>query len=237
MSDEEPPVVNRETAVVPSVLQAPFAFGASVIGPLHVQKGLPCQDACAFEVVSAKYSIIVVADGLGSAAHSERGAAVAVQAALDSLKKGLEDGEPTGELLLGLVGGAVRAARQALEEASVLENCALRDLACTLIVLTATPDSLAVAHIGDGAVVAETDRGLELVSAPADSEYVNEVVPLTSLSWEKALRIAPLVAGVKSVVVLTDGCQRAALKGQGNTLYLTKGFLAADLLCRGSPGY
>jgi hypothetical protein len=94
----------------------------------------------------------------------------------------------------------------------------LRELACTIIVVLTYEDTIAVAHVGDGAVVAKTNDGLKLISEPEESEYVNEVVPLTSMEWEKSLRISAKVSGVEGVAVFTDGCQRAALLRTQNGL-------------------
>jgi hypothetical protein len=105
---------------------------------------------------------------------------------------------------------AVASARSAMVELAALEQCTMHDLACTLIVVAIAGDRAAVAHIGDGAAVALTRYGLVLLSAPGESEYTNEVVPLSSESWAANLRVTSTVGGVECVAVLTDGCQRAA---------------------------
>jgi hypothetical protein len=186
-------------------------FGASVIGPLHVRLGLPCQDACSFRSLEGESAVIAVADGLGSASRSEVGAQLAVEAACRTATEILERPGPE-ESLGDVVKAAVTAARSALEQRVGEDGVDLRDLACTLIVVAVRRDRIATAHIGDGAVVADAPPGLLLVSAPGDSEYANEVTPLTSDDWESSLRIIPLVVSVRSFAVLTDGCQRAALR-------------------------
>jgi len=77
-------------------------------------------------------------------------------------------------------------------------------------VAVASRGQLAVAHIGDGAVVAETEEGLFIASGPGDSEYTNEVVPITNAAWQDSLRIFATDSGVSAIAVFTDGCQRAA---------------------------
>ncbi|MFY9822966.1 MAG: PP2C family serine/threonine-protein phosphatase [Thermoanaerobaculia bacterium] len=178
-----------------------------MIGSSHTALGLPCQDACAFEIQASRYCIAVVCDGLGSAARSDLGAQTAVQAALGALRAGLGD-----DALAAVVAEAVATARIALEDLAAQEGGPLRDLACTILVLVATAEEIATAHIGDGAIVALTGDGLEIASAPGESEYVNEVVPLTSPGWLEALRIGVRSADVRGVAVFTDGCQRVALR-------------------------
>ncbi len=181
-----------------------------MIGAGHTALGLPCQDACACEILAGRYCVAVVCDGLGSAARSGVGASAAVQAALGAVSARLAGEEPPD--LSGVLAEAVETARGALDALAAQEDCPLRDLACTILVLVATAGEIATAHIGDGAVVMRTGAGLEMASPPGESEYVNEVVPLTSPAWRDALRIGVRSADVRGVAVFTDGCQRVALR-------------------------
>ena len=199
----------------------PFVLGASAIGASHSALGLPCQDACGFEILASRYCLAVVCDGLGSAARSDLGAQTAVQAALGALRAGLGD----GGALAATVAEAVTAARAALENLASQEECPLRDLACTILVLAATAQEIATAHIGDGAVVVLTGAGLEMASPPGESEYVNEVVPLTSVGWREALRTGVRTADVRGVALFTDGCQRVALRKSAAGYEAHDGFL------------
>lgn len=199
-------------------------FGASVVGPLHVKLNLPCQDACAYGVSRSGSLTIAVADGLGSAAMSQTGARVAVDSAIDLAMKALDADAEEETALDEIVRDGVAAARTAIECYSARESCRLRDLACTLILAVVRKDRLAIAHIGDGAVVVETVAGLSIMSAPGESEFTNEVVPLTSSEWEKQLRIVSDGSPIKSIAVFTDGCQRAAFRRTGDVLKPFAGF-------------
>ncbi len=194
------------------VLVPPYILGAAVIGPLHVQHSLPCQDACAYRVHSSGLVAVAVADGLGSAARSQVGARIAVDAAVTA---GMDAAQATLDGtsdLTQITKSAAVAARRAVEARARLELCDLRDLACTLIVLAALRDRIAVAHIGDGAVVALVGSDLVLVSGPGDAEYTNEVVPITAKEWLESLRVTLPLGGVDCFAVLTDGCQRAGFR-------------------------
>ena len=179
--------------------------------------------------------VVAVADGLGSAAHSDSGAQLAVKTAGETVERLLrppvgsnsesESPEATESLKSAVRGGAEEA-RRGLEALAEDNGWELREVACTLIVLAARPRELAVAHIGDGAAVAETETGLVLVSDPGESEYANEVTPLTAVDWEQALRLAALTCPVRSVAVFTDGCQRAALRRDRDGYHVFDGFLA-----------
>lgn len=193
----------------------PRVFGAAVIGPLHVQMNLPCQDACCYQVLSSNAIVIAVADGLGSASASDAGAKLAVESAVKAMVEASVEGIGSHE---DIVRYAVSAARSALQDRAAVTPCELRDLACTLILAFLAESHLAVAHIGDGAVVAQAEGQLHLVSAPGDSEFTNEVVPLTSTDWEKEVRITSLTSHIDSIAVFTDGCQRAAFRKSENGL-------------------
>ena len=216
--DVEIPEEIEQIALSPTSLPGQYIFGASVIGPLHIERGIPCQDACKYELLSSNCGVIAVADGLGSASKSDTGAQVAVEAALE-VGEAIISKKKIAEINLSDVAKeAVAFARKELEAKATKEQCSLHDLACTIIVVIFHEDSVSLAHIGDGAVVAKTEEGLRLISAPGDSEYVNEVIPLTTNDWEQSLRITPKISGVECVAVFTDGCQRAALLRTQNGL-------------------
>jgi len=187
-------------------------FGSSVIGPMHLQGEIPCQDACAYAATAADIIVIAVADGLGSSTRSDAGASLAVSSAFSFCMDALGPGSDEERRLEELVRAAAGHAREELERFAEKDSCNLRDLACTLIVAIATGRQFAVAHIGDGAVVGEVGGLLSLISSPAESEYTNEVVPLTSRDWQDSVRIASGESSIRGIAVFTDGCQRAAFR-------------------------
>jgi hypothetical protein len=186
-------------------------IGAAVRGRGHEKSGLPCQDAWSWRRRGLDSGVVAVADGLGSASHSELGAQLATSVACDAAAQFL-DGPATEARLKAAVWGGAAAARRALERRALEENLALSTLACTLIVVAVQGDCVAAAHIGDGGVVADGADGIALLSAPDASEYANEVAPLTGEKWSDALRLSGALAHVRSLAVFTDGCQRAALR-------------------------
>lgn len=187
----------------------PFIFGVSTIGPGHIVKDIPCQDSCSYKVLPNKLGIIAVADGLGSALMSDVGSKIAVETAISEAVKIIDENNDI-DFEVGLLHTA-KSARDALESYAEKNECNLRDLACTLIVVFYSNENAGVAHIGDGGVVAKTKNNLTLVSQPGESEYANEVVPLTSNNWEKNLRIVSNIPDIEMLAVFTDGCQRASL--------------------------
>lgn len=186
-------------------------IGASTIGPLHVFKGIPCQDAFAYKILSSDAGVIAIADGLGSASKSDIGARMAVDASINTISKVLKDQKIEDLDLSDIARESIFFAREVLEEQAEKLQCELKDLACTLIVALIHKDTAVVAHIGDGAVIIETKDGLKLLSEPGESEYANEVSPLTGTNWEQSLRITDIVSEISGMIAITDGCHKAAL--------------------------
>lgn len=185
----------------PDELNAPFVFGASVAGPLHVREGIPCQDRAAHALTPSGV-VVAVADGLGSAPFADEGAAAAVEAAV-RVALGLWE---TSDLL-EIPHSMAIAAREALE----YTGHPLKSVACTFVGIAATSSGLCVAHVGDGAVVARNGTGPVLVSGPGASEYANETDSLATDGWEALLRHCAL-GDVDCFAAMTDGCQRAGLR-------------------------
>lgn len=149
---------------------------------------------------------LCLCDGAGSASHAEVGARVVAAAVVAALAGASV--ASSGEALRG----ACAAGRAALLRAAEELALAPAALACTLIAVVCVDGRVAVAHLGDGAVVGRREGSDELVvlSAPSRGEYVNETWFVTSAAWAKHLRIA-VHADVAAVCAVTDGCEAAAL--------------------------
>ncbi len=112
-----------------------------------------------------------------------------------------------------LLTDALQSARAAVEAEAAARAVKARDLATTLILLVATPELVAVAQIGDGAVVvSDGEDKLIALTAPQSGEYINETTFLIS---PNALDTAQVTVGrgrVAHVAVFSDGLQMLALK-------------------------
>lgn len=72
-------------------------FKANMAGPYHIENGLPCQDSFAISHGEG-FSVLAVADGLGSELYSDTGSAVAAQTAVEYCSEHAAAGMPFGEL-------------------------------------------------------------------------------------------------------------------------------------------
>jgi hypothetical protein len=187
-------------------------LGASVPGPRHVRRGEECQDAHATAVTADGSVVIAVADGLGSAPAAALGAQTGVAAAATAVRTfwdAAPDASPGSVVEHGL-----HCARIAIAREATAAGLPLRDLACTMIVAVASDRGACAAHLGDGAVVVQTE-GLHVMSYPAPSEYLEVTDPLTADDWRAHVRISRVVHDVRAIAVFTDGVQHAALHADG----------------------
>lgn len=193
-------------------------FGGKKTGSSHISRGIPCQDAFFFDITAKGEMIISVADGLGSAKFSDIGAEIAVKTAVNTIKDifDLESdyGIPEASLMKNreIAMEAFSSARTALERYAADNRIQLKELGCTLLVLFTCEGYVTTGHIGDGAITALAGEDLLVLSGPGESEYVNEVTPLTSDGYEKKIRINENISGISALAVFTDGCQRAFLE-------------------------
>ena len=158
--------------------------GASVCGTSHAKSGIGCQDSHWTLTLPGDVLLAAVADGAGSAARSELGAAIAARTAVEELERRRRRGTgwpDTKEAWAAVMRGALDAAREAVEQAADVEGLAPRELASTLIVLLAMPDLIVAAQVGDGAAVMADAAGVvTALTTPQIGEFLNETTFLVS---------------------------------------------------------
>jgi hypothetical protein len=170
--------------------------GGSVVGALHVESGVGCDDAHGWRVCG-DVAVLVIADGAGSRpGTSAIGAHVAVAAALDHL-----EARPDAA-----IADVFAASRAALEDEALVLDLAVDRLATTLAVAVLAPDRTVVGQIGDGVAVVEHDDGtIEAVAIADRFEYANQVVFLTADAALDHLKVFTTDAPARGVALSTDG--------------------------------
>jgi Protein phosphatase 2C len=189
--------------------------GASVRGTSHERTELPCQDAHYLERPSADLIIAAVADGAGSAALAEVGAAIATRTATEALcqriltaASNLDQANVQAALL-----EAVTTARNAVEDEAAKRERNVRDFASTLLLMLATPTFVAAVQVGDGGVVLRDKSGnIVALTAPQLGEYINETCFLVSLDALENVQMQIWRGETAQVAMLTDGLQLLCLK-------------------------
>jgi serine/threonine protein phosphatase PrpC len=185
---------------------------ASVTGKSHEKQNLPCQDAQGYKHLSDSCLIFAVADGAGSAKLADLGANIAVKIALETLEKQINsvDIDLVWEDYLKL---ALNQALTAIQTESITQETEVRELATTLILGIATPELVAVAQVGDGAIVVEDKTGnIQELTIPASGEYLNETIFLISPNALETAQINLWSGQAKYLAAFSDGLQMLALK-------------------------
>ena len=228
------------------------AIARSAIGTSHIKQQMPCQDYSAYKIINDAI-IGVVADGAGSAKHSEAGAKLAVNTVLKIITEqdianiaelysshSVKETERTNSAwkpwnLLSKSeknSNAVTIAQSPTElKASQFfskivkqvvftlsteaknSNYAIDDLACTLLIVVATPHGIAAMQIGDGFIIVRyPKREPELLFAPDKGEYINETTFVTSTNALEDMKVVIQAGQPEFVCASTDGLERLAIR-------------------------
>jgi Protein phosphatase 2C len=186
--------------------------GASKSGTSHLRQGLPCQDAH-YWVQSGKLLIAAVADGAGSAPLAEVGSQLAVKTAVDFLTAQSQGNTTAESPWKDWLFSAFEASYTTLKDEAEKRSVNLSDLATTLIVAVAESNFVAMAQIGDGAVVVGDYSGqIVSLSAPSQAEYLNETTFLTAPDALLQTQFQVWNHPLRHLALLTDGLQMLALK-------------------------
>lgn len=184
-------------------------LGDSAVGTAHQARQLPCQDAfrfCRFGT-SEEALVICVADGAGSAAHSDVGATRTCDEVVRQIEARGANSIPSREEIICIF-GAVRDAIAAHAESL---KVGIRDLACTALLTVATPSWAVFAQIGDGAIVMGCGEELRTVFWPEPAEFANCTDFLTDDKFAELLQFEIVTGSISEIALLTDGLQRLAL--------------------------
>lgn len=180
------------------------AYRAAVAGVSHIKQNTPCQDATGF-YRDADCSVVVLADGAGSAARSELGAEAVCSCA--------------GEYLAGHFDRLYDKSRQAAAKAEFLgfildqltqlaagSDCQVRDLASTVLAAAVKGRRYLVIHLGDGVVGCLRGNRIDVLSHPSNGEYSNETYFTTSSDAFDMMRLfRGGVGSISGFILMSDG--------------------------------
>ncbi len=205
------------------------AIARSTVGTSHLKQQLPCQDYGGCKILN---HVIVgaVADGAGSAKYADIGANLAVETVLQYLagvEEWLQKHKKVGEInpqplpeieARRLFTQTVNKVVAAMEAQAQRGGYSIEDLACTLLVVVATPAWVAAMQIGDGFIVVRpTQEEPQLLFSPDKGEYINETTFVTSANALDAMRVCVRSHGPEFICASTDGLERLAIRMSDNT--------------------
>ena len=183
-------------------------IAGSVTGTSHVQRGTPCQDKSDFAIFGehGDWLAVAVADGAGSASHSDRGATVCVAELLLGVQA-----MPIDALTKDGMFALFTSARQAVQAEAEQLGVSPREVACTALLALVGPGGAAFGQIGDGAIVLGDGTTYRTAHWPEPGEYANLTDFLTDDCYAERFAFTTSAEPITEVAVLSDGLQRLAL--------------------------
>lgn len=191
-------------------------YAYHVRGKGHVLDDTPVQDRVKYESRNGVQALCL-ADGAGSASHSEHGAQTVVSAGCNFVIGALGGREGSVQSLDGsaLLGYLI----DQLSLTAARLRCDLRDLASTFLCVALVDRSFFVAHIGDGVIGAERDGELEVVTLPDNSEFANMTTFVTSKGAATSMRVVRGdLEGYSGFILMSDGTAESLFNFEHQTL-------------------
>lgn len=148
---------------------------------------------------------ICLADGAGSASHSELGAQMVVDEGCAALVEQFES------LIASVDGGQIKIdlLKRLLAKVDMLaerHDRDVHDFASTFLGVAVSGDKFLGAHVGDGVIGYLKDGEMHVISAPENSEFANQTTFVTSQGAVGSMRLfRGSLQGVKGFILMSDG--------------------------------
>lgn len=196
------------------------AIARSAVGTSHQKQQMPCQDYGECKIID-DVMIGAVADGSGSAKYADIGAQLAVKTALEYLVDfqkqqhfwQLNPQVPCEEEARELFAKTINQVIIALQAQAASAGYFIQDLACTLLVVVATPNWVTAMQVGDGFIVVRCQQEEpQLLFSPNKGEYFNETTFVTSANVLDAMQVCVRSGKQEFICAATDGLERVAIR-------------------------
>ncbi len=180
-----------------------ITYGYSIQGKSHIQRGVVCQDSSKVQRLRANVYMGIVADGVGSAVHSDIGSKMAVDALFAFCNEHIKRGYSIEQMLQVLQQGYEYAFQQ-IEQYVSTNKQDIAQYDTTLSAVIYDGENIIYGHAGDGGIVMRCQTGeiKALTNRQKGADGVS-VRPLRagSTSWEFGVS-QEAAAGV---LLVTDG--------------------------------
>ena len=179
-------------------------FHYQVRGHGHLREGTPIQDRTKF-LSRGGVQVLCLADGAGSASHSQFGAQAVVDEGCAVLVEHFaeyaasNDGVHVKVDLLGRLLAKMTAVAE-------LQDVSPDDLASTFLCVAVSGDRFIGAHVGDGVVGYLKEGYLKVISGPDNAEFANQTTFVTSARALESMRLfRGSLDGVSGFILMSDG--------------------------------
>lgn len=180
-----------------------ISYGMSIVGTSHVSKNTPCQDSHRYETLDNGWLVAAVADGVGSAKHSEVASKMACDVFVETCKALITKDTVITDTK-AILADAYKAADTKIKDYVYGIQDLITDYDTTLSTVIYDGKHLVYGHSGDGGIVALSFEGDYIkVTEPQKADDGVCVIPLRAgeAHWE----FGECDADVASVLLATDG--------------------------------
>lgn len=177
-------------------------YRMSLQGFSHIQRNIPCQDANNIKNLSNGWVVAAIADGVGSAVHSEIGSKIAVEISINFIEQHIKNVQWNEQVLEALITLSFNEVLLKIQEQSKKDNYPIEDYDTTLSLIIYNGKYVIYGHCGDGGIIVLPKYGdYILLSTIQKGEEFNEVYPLRNKEWNFGHTNEEVV----SVLLATDG--------------------------------
>lgn len=206
-------------------------YGFSIQGKSHIDKETVCQDSNKTGRLRAGYYFGAVADGVGSAPHSDIGSKLAVEKLYEycdkNIKKGMDQMDVEDALCAGY-----EYAMETIQKYADSHDKKIENYDTTLSAVIYNGKKIIYAHAGDGGIIVRQTNGIvKPVTKRQKGADGTSVIPLRAgeHSWE----IGTYSGNVAAVLLVTDGMldgvfQPTLLNLPSSTMELARGDFSQD---------
>lgn len=200
-----------------------ISYGMSLVGSSHISKNVPCQDSHRYQALSNGWIAAAVADGVGSARHSDVASRLACDAFIETCMERITEETRISEAKNIVVEAYRNADRRIKDHVSKIDGEIITDYDTTLSAVVYNGKRLVYGHSGDGGIVVLTCGGDYIkVTAPQKAEDGICVIPLRA--GESHWEFGECEMDAASVLLATDGVydnfMPYLLRGQPVELYI-----------------
>lgn len=178
-----------------------YAYGASLPGTYHIKNDIVCQDSHKIIIMGKDIAVAAVADGLGSAAHSDEGSKIAAKISTEYCSKHIT-ATTEEQQILNIIRASFTLALNTIEKEANKKDRAVDLYDTTLTLAVLIRDTLYYGHSGDSGMIALTIQGKYEQVTKQQRDEQGRVFPLFFTDkWE----FACFKSKVSSVLLATDG--------------------------------
>ena len=199
-----------------------LVYKVSEAGISHIKRDIPCQDYALSKVLVNGWVVGAVADGVGSAKHSEIAARLACESVIEVLDSQITENTELNDIC-DYLREAYSEAEKRIEKYAFEQKDVITDYDTTLHVAVYDGKRVVFGHAGDGGLIGLTKGGLYVaLTRPQKADDGFCVIPLRAgeESWEFGFCDEEYT----SVLIATDGVydsfRPSLLMGQKQELYI-----------------